>query len=111
MGASFAVGVATAATRVLTQGIDQQRSVSVCHQIDNVRLAGPRPEVQAAAAELMERCRRLGVTVNTDASNNYGVVNDFMGDVVDFGDKTVKCREKHVRRLEQWVSRTGTVYR
>ena len=103
MGVSFAVAVATAATRVLTYGIDAGLAVEVDHQIDNVRIAGHVGECEVAAQRFLGRCRVAGVTLNTEYK--YGEANDFMGDVVNFSSKTISCRKKQLDRLVMWAAK------
>ena len=112
MGVSFAVAVATAATRVLTYGIDEGLDVAVEHQIDNVRIAGSETDCDVAAQRFLGRCERAGVTLNKDYK--YSSENDFMGDVVDFRTKMICCRKKQLNRLAVWmvkVRRPEATYR
>ena len=103
MGASFAVAVATAATRILVYGVGEGLRVTIAHQIDNVRIAGPEDDCRLAALRFIDRCRQAGVTLNDfNLPTLYGRVNDFMGDVADYGTKTVCCRERQLRRLDVW---------
>ena len=113
MGASFSVSVATAATRVMVDGIGQGLAVSVAHQIDNVRISGERRDCVEAAKRFVARCRTVGITIGdlpADAEVTeamYQVTNDFMGDVVNYRTKSIRCRERHVKRLSAWVYRVG----
>ena len=90
MGASFAVAVATAATRILVYGVGEGLRVTIAHQIDNVRIAGPEDDCRLAALRFIDRCRQAGVTLNDfNLPTLYGRVNDFMGDVAKqrFGNR------------------------
>ena len=108
MGASFSVAVATAATRVLVDGIAQGLDVSVSHQIDNVRIAGTKENCLLAAKRFLGRCQEAGVTINEyDLDTLYGTTNDFMGDEVDFAKKTIRCRVKQQDRLKRWMAKVS----
>ena len=106
MGVSFAVAVATAATRVLTHGIDEGLDVAVSHQIDNVRIAGTKEHCELVADRFLNRCHQAGVTLNDfNREKMYSTTNDFMGDEVNFASKTIKCRKKQQDRLAAWLKK------
>lgn len=106
MGASFSVAIATAATRVLTDGIGEGMDVAVSHQIDNVRLAGNEKDCRIVARRFLDRCSQAGVTLNdVDVEPLHGHTNDFMGDEVDFRTKSIRCRAKQQSRLTVWMAK------
>ena len=106
MGASFSVDVATAGTRVLVHNIGEGLSTATRHMIDNIRIAGTQEHCAQAGTKFKQRCEYAGVTINEfDPEEEYKVVNDFMGDVVNFLEKTICCREKHKERLAEWAKR------
>ena len=118
-GASWSTDVAIAHTMVLVDETPHDVGVSVC--TDNVRFAGhTKEETVEAAWVFILRCKRVNAELNEldvhtatkeDVARLYSTEgDDFFGEVSDYGNSTVACRAKHVRRLKQYVeasSKTG----
>ena len=118
-GASWSTDVAIAHTMVLVDKTPSMVDVSVC--TDNVRFAADtREQTIEAAWVFVQRCRGVNAELNEldvhtatkeDVAQLYSTEgDDFFGEVSDYGNSTVACRPKHVRRLGQYVqaaSKTG----
>ena len=121
-GATFSSAVGTATTRLLLRDIESPH-IAIRHNIDNVRFAGPKEQVVEAAERFVQNCARMKVVLNDiDFNKNitdqleakYSTVNDFFGDVADYEKKTLKARDKQVKRLKTWKERVlsgGGTYR
>ena len=116
MGARQSPQVATAVTQVLLDF--DTRGVRVDYCIDNVRFAGSRSKVVAAAWEFVQRCRRVRAKLNDVDVDTASVADiesrvafhdaDFVGEVADYVNKTVCCRKKHVEKLMKFWSVLGS---
>jgi len=113
MGGRHSTQVATAATRLLLSFDHPGVRVDVC--TDNVRFTGTRQAVLAAARTFVGRCRLARAKLNEIDIDNFSDADldalirvkdaDFVGEVYDYADKTIKCRTKHVERLQLLVDR------
>ena len=104
MGLRQSVAIAHAATKQLLNF--PHEGVWAEPYIDNVRFVGPRHLVEQAVATFLERCRRVGVTLNevdvTDTSSPLADVaaslvtrrNEWLGEGYDFEAGTVEITEK-----------------
>ena len=114
-GATFSSAVATSTTRLLLSGLEHPE-VKIRHNIDNVRMAGPRQHVLELATRFVERCNAVGVVINDMADDDtrtvreqleamYVTMNDFHGDVADYTRKTLQARPRQIERLREWTRR------
>jgi hypothetical protein len=112
MGKRSATSVATSATRVLL-AFELMPGVSSRYATDGVRFAGPRVGCTRAAYEFVERAHRVGFVVSGLDAASFSLSDidslwrssdcDFIGHVVDFERKTIRCRPRHVTRLHQFA--------
>ena len=113
MGGRHSTQVATAATRLLLSFEHPGVRVDVC--TDNVRFTGKRHAVLAAARKFVGRCHLARAKLNEINVDNFSEADlealicvkeaDFVGEVYNYDDKTIKCRTKHVERLQLLVDR------
>ena len=108
-GASWSTDVATAHTMVLTDGTHPDVTVSLC--IDNVRFSGEKEAVVSAAWRFVQRCKIVDAEVNEldvytatedDVARLWSTEDDFFGEVADYTQSTIRCRQKHVQRLQEY---------
>ena len=107
MGGRHSTQIATAVTRMLLSFDHQGVRVDYC--TDNVRFTGPRHLVVQAAETFLKRCSVARAKLNeidVDSFTKADVENlvarehsDYVGEVADFGNKTICCRQKHVDKL------------
>jgi len=112
MGQRQSTEVATALMRILC-AFDHD-GVRIDIATDNLRFVGQRADVIAAVARFCERCDATGVVLNeltrtpSRAQIEALVVQDadFLGEFIDYRDKTVRVRAKIVERIaESWSLR------
>jgi hypothetical protein len=118
MGQRQSTEVATALMRVLASF--ERPKVRVDIATDNIRFIGPQREVRAAVVAFLARCNKVGVVLNeltskASAADIDRVVTteaDFLGEVIDYRQKTVRCRQKivdHAKELwdlrHSWTNR------
>ena len=115
-GARWSTNVATSATKVLAWGGPESVAVDTC--IDNVRFAGDAGPVTAAAWNFVQRCQKCRVQLNAgdggqldvygltkqDVAAAYRKIADFFGEVADYTANTIKCRDRHVARVGEYLA-------
>lgn len=105
MGQRQAVGVACAVTDAVLS-FNHRSSISTC--IDNIRFVGSHDAVLADLTTALERCRKVGLTVNEfPADRSIGEAGSlisheatFMGRLYDHQKQTVRLSAKTVGKLE-----------
>jgi hypothetical protein len=113
MGGRHSTSIGTALIRVLL-AFDMP-DVVVDWATDAARFAGPRDRVIDAAWTFVQRCRRVRAKANEidcatatrqQVAELYQTSGaDFMGEVADYGAKTVQCRARHVEKLRAYQAR------
>jgi hypothetical protein len=113
MGKRSATSVATSATKVLL-AFDRPASVKVRFATDSARFAGRFRECVPVAYQFAKRAHQAGfhssdVNLATCTESDIAALwrtseADFLGQVIDFGRKTVHCRPRHVTRLHDFVT-------
>ena len=112
MGQRQSTEVATALMRLACSFV---HDVRIDIATDNVRFIGSRQGVIDAVTEFCARCDRLGLILNelprqpTAAQVDAVVVQeaDFLGEVMDYHNKTVRIRKKIIDRIEELWSLRG----
>ena len=118
MGGRHSTQIATAVTRALLSFDHPGVRVDYC--TDNVRFCGPRDQVISAAKIFFQRCRLARAKLNEIDVDNFTQADveslvqydnsDYVGEVADFRNKTIRCRQKHVDKLLALVTALrGTV--
>jgi len=112
MGGRHSTQIATAITRLLLSFDHPGVRVDFC--TDNVRFVGSAAGVAAAAKTFVNRCAtaRLQLNeINVDKFTDRDIADlvrtrdaDFVGEVMDYSEKTVKCRQAHVDKLRALVA-------
>jgi integrase len=114
MGGRHSTTIGTALLRVLL-AFDMP-GVIVDWATDAARFAGPRELVVEAAWTFVQRCRRVLAKANevdcatatrADVEALFRTTDaDFLGEVADYEKKTVKCRQRHVDKLQAYYKRS-----
>jgi len=112
MGGRHSTTIASTISRVLLS-FPMHDSVLVSVATDNVRFAGPREHACAAAFEFIKRCKKARAKLNEidvdkatleDVFTHWRAEDvDFLGEVADYANKTIRCRERHVSRLDDYT--------
>ncbi|MEK7413393.1 MAG: hypothetical protein AAB263_08755, partial [Planctomycetota bacterium] len=112
MGKRSSTTVGTSATRVIGS-FPIPAGVKFRYATDGVRFAGPRAAVADAAWQYVQRAWSVGAVIKDldvasstkeDVDALYRCQDsDWLGDLVDFTKKTIRCRDKHVDRLRQFA--------
>ena len=116
MGKVSSTSVATSATRVIG-AFDMGDGVTFKYATDGVIFAGPREAVIDAAWKFVQRATQVNAVIKEleglrDPAGNPRAPTrddiaalwktkdvDWVGDVIDFDAKTIRCRQKHVDRM------------
>ena len=111
MGKVSSTSVATSATRVIG-AFDMGRGVTFKYATDGVIFAGPKQACADAAWWFIQRAWRVGAVVKglTASETTHSDVSalwetkdvDWVGDIIDFERKTVRCRDRHVERMKEF---------
>jgi hypothetical protein len=112
MGSRIAVGVAGALTALLLDFGPQSRTLSI---IDNVVFIGTREEVVRDAAIFVDRCKRVGLTLNEDTTDLEALVQQrgvWAGVHMDLVSKEVMLSEKtHAKTVFSWSNKEEWTWR
>lgn len=122
MGKRSSTSVATSLTRVLLS-FPHPEGVSVHYATDGVRFAGSHDGCVRSASRFVQRARFVGAVINeldiaacteADIAALWSTRDaDFLGDIVDYDAKTIRCRDRHVSRLRDFTAdaqRSGATF-
>jgi hypothetical protein len=108
MGSRFSSAIGTALLRVLLDF--DLRGVRVDWCVDSARFVGKKEAVVDAAFRFVQRCKEVGASANEldcstasreDVAKLWNVHDaDYVGECLDFQHKTIRCRAKHIEKLQ-----------
>jgi len=118
MGQRHASHIATALMRIVCSFAHPDVAVDIA--TDNVRFVGSRENVARATAAFLGRCKVIGLVIN-DVSKDPSAADidamvtqeaDFLGEIINYRDKTVFVRKKITDRIQQlWDLRATWTHR
>jgi hypothetical protein len=118
MGQRQSTHIATALMRLVCD-FDHD-GVAIDIATDNVRFVGSKDAVHAAVKTFLARCNHIGLVINeipSGASDDdvralIKQENDFLGEIINYGEKTVRIRQKIIDRIEElWARRDRWTHR
>lgn len=106
--------LATSMTRIIAHDGARPASVTFETATDGMRFAGPKDACIDAMWHAVQRSKAVNarmndIDVHTATRETVAALwqtrdADWIGDVVDFRAKTIRCRDKHVQRLESFAA-------
>lgn len=118
MGQRQSTHIATALMRLVCDF--EHDGVSIDIATDNVRFVGSKDDVFRAVKQFRDRCKHIGLVINElppdstddDIISLIKEENDFLGEVINYRDKTVRIRQKIIDRInELWQLRQRWTHR